>query len=62
MSDLLEASSSSGTFPSSKVIHFVRQVEGAAAFLAAAHVDGKTRIPALNKPTRQPSGATHRSW
>jgi hypothetical protein len=59
MSDLLDASSA---VASSKVTHFVRQVEGAAAFLAAAHVDGKTRIPALRTPPRRPSGAAHPSW
>jgi hypothetical protein len=62
MSDLLEASSAASFVASSRVTHFVRQVEGAAAFLAAAHADSKIHIPALRKSPRQPSGATHPNW
>jgi hypothetical protein len=62
MSDLVEPSSAIDAFASSKVTHFVRQVEGAAAFLEAAHLGGKTRIPALNKPARMLSGETKQSW
>ena len=62
MNNLSEASPDAVVRASSNVRHFVRQVEGAAAFLAAAHVGGGTRIPALSKPARPPSGVARSSW
>jgi hypothetical protein len=62
MNDVLEVVSTPDGLARAKTTQFVCQVEGAAAFLKAAHADDRVRIEPPKVDTRREGAARHRGW